>query len=133
MKGYLQRLSVLGLVIAALAAVACASGGARPVQDSTRSQVIDHLVPARDSQGRMPSQFSWTAVEGAEEYSVGIWNEVDVLMYRRDHVPGTSMPRPADLNLEPGTYLWSISALRGGQQIAESGLAHFVVRDDTVR
>ena len=133
MKGHLRRLSALGAVIIALTVGACASGNLKPVQDSTRASVIDHLVPARDSQGRMPTQFSWTAVAGAEEYSVGIWNEVDMLMWRVDHVPGASTPRPDDLKLEPGTYFWSISALRGGQQIAESGLAAFVVRDDTVR
>jgi hypothetical protein len=133
MLGYLRRLSAVGVVLAAVGVGGCASGGVKPVQDSTRSAVIDHLIPARDSQGRVPSQFSWTAVAGAEEYSVGIWNEVDMLMWRVDHVPGTSTPRPEDLKLEPGTYLWAISALRGGQQIAESGLAAFVIRDDTVR
>ena len=33
-----------------------------------------------------------------------------------------------DVPLEPGTYFWSISALREDNQIAESGLAAFVVR-----
>jgi hypothetical protein len=133
MNGCLRRYSALVAVVATLSLGACASNGLKPVQDSTRAQVIDHLVPARDSMGRLPAQFSWTAVQGADEYSVGIWNEVDMLMWRLDHIPGTSTPRPEDLKLEPGTYLWSISALRGGQQIAESGLAAFVVRDDTVR
>ena len=78
--------------------------------------------------GRVPSRFEWTAVEGAESYSVGIWNEIDRLIWRQDGVTGTSTPRPADLELEPGTYFWTISAVRGGDEIANSGLAAFVVR-----
>ncbi len=133
MNGYSRRLLVSVAVIALLGLGACASGELKPLQDSTRAQLIYHLIPARDSMGRIPTQFSWTAVTAADEYSVGIWNEVDMLIWRLNHIPGTSTPRPEDLKLEPGTYFWSISALRGGQQIAESGLAAFVVRDDTVR
>jgi hypothetical protein len=120
----------------ALAAVttACLSNPAKqpslkPLNDPTRANTIDHLVPARDSVGRQPETFSWTAVAGADEYSVGIWNEVDMLMWRQNHIPTNSV-KPADLKLEPGTYLWTISALRGGEQIGESGLAAFVIKTE---
>jgi hypothetical protein len=32
------------------------------------------------------------------------------------------------MRLEPGTYFWTISALRGGEEITASGLSAFVVR-----
>lgn len=100
----------------------------RSVPDPTRASLINHLVPARDSIGRAPASFSWTAVAGADSYSIGVWNEVDVLVWRQNHITGTSVARPEDVPLEPGTYFWSISALREDNQIAESGLAAFVVR-----
>jgi hypothetical protein len=95
---------------------------------AARSPRLDHLIPARDSQGSLPRRFEWTAVPGADSYSVGIWNEVDVMIWRADHIPTNSFDRPDSLSLEPGTYLWSISALRDGDEIAASGLAAFVVR-----
>ena len=133
MNRYSRRLSAVVAAIALFGLAACASSGTKPLQDSTRSQVIDHLVPARDSMGRIPSQFSWTTVNGADEYSVGHLERSRHVDVAENHIPGTTTPRPDELRLEPGTYFWSISALRGGQQIAESGLAAFVVRDDTVR
>jgi hypothetical protein len=89
---------------------------------------LDHVIPARDSQGSLPSRFEWTPVPGADSYSVGIWNEVDVLVWRADHIPTNFFVRPDSLHLDPGTYFWTISALRGGDEITASGLAAFVVR-----
>ena len=94
----------------------------------SRAPRLDHLIPARDSQGNLPSRFEWTAVPGADSYSVGIWNEVDTLIWRLDHIPTNSFTSPADLRLDPGTYFWTISALREGEEITTSGLAAFVVR-----
>ncbi|MEQ1912928.1 MAG: hypothetical protein ABMA15_29200 [Vicinamibacterales bacterium] len=94
----------------------------------SRAPRLDHLIPARDSQGSLPSRFEWTAVPGADQYSVGIWNEVDTLIWRLDHIPTNSFTSPADLKLDPGTYFWTISALREGEEITTSGLAAFVVR-----
>lgn len=129
------------LAVVALATVglhtACARSAPRPAapaaraqqqQDPTRAQTVDHVAPARDSMGPLPARFVWTAVPGADSYSIGIWNEVDRLLWRMNNIPTTSVARPADVELEPGTYFWSVSALRGGYQIGESGLAAFVVR-----
>lgn len=88
-------------------------------------------MPARDSQGRQPTRFEWTAVPGADSYSVGIWNEIDMIVWRMDNVQGTSIEHPENLRLDPGTYFWTVSALRGGEEITASGLAAFVVRPST--
>lgn len=88
---------------------------------------LDHLIPARDSQGSLPTRFEWTAVPGAESYSIGVWNEVDMLIWRKDQIP-TNFYVPTDLRLEPGTYFWTISAIRGGEEMTASGLSAFVVR-----
>jgi hypothetical protein len=93
-----------------------------------RSQRLDHVAPARDSVGSAPKMFSWTSVQGADSYSIGVWNEVDVLVWRQNNIPTNSVTRPDDVPLEPGTYFWSISALRNGEELADSGLSAFVVR-----
>lgn len=120
-----------GAAYAPMTARSLAAPEAAPAaaQDPTRSQVIDHINPARDSQGKAPTTFSWTAARGADSYSIGVWTEVDQLLWRQNNIPTTSVERPADVKLEPGTYFWSVSGLREGQQIAESGLSAFVVRE----
>ena len=124
------RLTVLAVLIAA--ATACTPSAARngdlPAQNPARGRNVDHILPARDSIGAAPTRFTWTAIDGADLYAIGIWNEVDVLVWRQDNIPSTSVTLPADVHLEPGTYFWAVSALREGSQIAESGLAAFVVR-----
>jgi len=100
----------------------------RQVQGSaTNAPKLDHLIPARDSQGSQPTRFEWTIVPQADSYSIGIWNEVDMLIWRKDHISTNSFS-PDDLRLEPGTYFWTISALKDGEEITTSGLAAFVVR-----
>ena len=67
---------------------------------------------------------------GADSYSIGVWNDVDVLVWRQNHIPTNAVALPGEVNFEPGTYFWSVSALRDEQLIAESGLAAFVVRTE---
>lgn len=101
------------------------AAAARPAAGSQR---LDHIMPARDSVGAAPKTFSWTAVPGADSYSIGVWNEVDMLVWRQNNIPATSVAKPDDVNFEPGTYFWSVSALRNGEELADSGLSAFVVR-----
>ena len=134
-QSVVRRVWQRGLMVAMVAAVAGCSSAVHqnsqtltPIQDSTRAQRLDHVLPARDFVGALPARFEWTAVPGADSYSLGIWNEVDVMVWRQNNITGTSIARPEELRLEPGTYMWSIAALRGGEQIADSGLSAFVVR-----
>jgi len=123
-----HRLVAIAVFIAAAAACtpSAARSGEAPAKTAARN--VDHVLPARDSVGPAPTRFTWTAIEGADRYAIGIWNEVDVLIWRQDNVPSTSVTLPEEVRLEPGTYFWAVSALREGSQIAESGLAAFVVR-----
>ena len=127
---------VVGVAAVALLTSGCSPSAARRdgavgsgVSDPrSRAANVDHLVPARDSIGPVPVKFVWSSIEGADSYSLGIWNEVDMLLWRMNNITGTEYVRPTELRLEPGTYLWSVSAVRDGQEIAQSGLAAFVVR-----
>lgn len=122
--------------------VGCAHGSASHVDPSLRGATaidrqiqgnaataprLDHLIPARDSQGSLPKLFEWTAVPGATSYSIGVWNEIDMIVWRKDKITTNSFV-PTDLDLAPGTYFWTISALQDGDEIAASGLSAFVVR-----
>lgn len=126
------RLRLLTAVALITAATACTPSAARnggaPAQTGARGRNVDHILPARDSIGAAPTRFTWTAIDGADLYAIGIWNEVDVLVWRQDNITSTSVTLPDEVRLEPGTYFWAVSALREGSQIAESGLAAFVVR-----
>ena len=59
---------------------------------------------------------------------IGVWTEVDVLVWRQDNLHEPSVAWPADLSLEPGTYFWAVAALRQEQSLADSGRSAFVVR-----
>jgi hypothetical protein len=125
-------------LMVAVTAIGCGEKGAHQVSATSspraersggdRQQRLDHVMPARDSVGRAPKTFSWTAVQGADSYSIGVWNEVDVLVWRQNNIPSTSVNPPEDVEFQPGTYFWSVSALREGEEIADSGLSAFVVR-----
>lgn len=132
LAGFWRRL--LAVVLAA-ALVACAGGA--PVSETAQATAdaaaqpsgptIDHLQPPRDSTGGTPSRFEWTAIEGADHYAIGVWNETDTLVWRLNDVRGTSVDWPAGTTLDFGTYYWSVAAFRGDTGLAASGLAAFVV------
>jgi hypothetical protein len=90
--------------------------------------VIEHLTPRRDAVGGVPAYFEWTRVENADRYAIGLWNDVDILVWRLQDVPENRVEWPKDEPLEPGTYFWAVTAFRGNQPVAESGRAAFVVR-----
>jgi len=131
--------TALGCVALSLACASASTKGANPslrgataidrqIQGSgVAAPRLDHLIPARDSQGSLPTRFEWTPVPGAESYTIGVWNEIDMMVWRKDAI-ATSSYSPTDLRLDPGTYFWTISAIRGGEEITASGLSAFVVR-----
>jgi hypothetical protein len=99
-----------------------------PVEAEQRLPTIEHVSPARDSVGTRPTRFEWTAAEGADRYAIGVWDDVDRLMWRQDRVEGTSVALPDDVDLGFGTYFWSVTAFRAGRPVAETGRSAFVVR-----
>jgi hypothetical protein len=123
----------LALIAAATFSLACtvqeAHEPAPPAAEAEqRVPTINHLTPARDSVGAKPTKFAWTAADGADRYAIGIWNDVDRLIWRDNHVSGTSVTLPNDIEMEFGTYFWMVTALRDGKPVAESGRSAFVVR-----
>jgi hypothetical protein len=97
--------------------------------EQPQAQTIEHLSPRPDSTGRTPVRFAWSAVKDADRYAIGIWNEVDVLVFRRDDLGEPFVQWPAGHRLDPGTYFWSVIALHENRAIAESGRAAFVVAE----
>jgi hypothetical protein len=94
-----------------------------------RIPTIDHVSPARDSVGARPSRFEWTAAKDADHYAIGVWDDVDRLIWRDNRVQGTSVTLPADIEIGFGTYFWSVTALADDNRpLAETGRSAFVVR-----
>ena len=121
------------IAAAAVIVVACTSSNeARESEPAVAAEqrlpTIDHVSPARDSVGARPTRFEWTAAEGADRYAIGVWDEVGRLMWRNNRIVGTSAALPDDVELGFGTYFWSVTALREGQAVAETGRSAFVVR-----
>jgi hypothetical protein len=119
-------------VAAAVIVVACTNSqeaheAAAPAPVEQRLPTIDHLSPRRDSVGGAPTRFEWTAAEDANQYAIGIWDDVDRLVWRSDHVAGTFVDVPKDVEFEFGTYFWMVTALHDDRPVAESGRAAFVV------
>ena len=99
-----------------------------PAVVEQRIPTIDHVTPARDSVGERPTRFEWTAAKGADHYAIGVWDDIDRLVWRQDHIQGTSVTMPGEVELGFGTYFWSVIALNGDQPVAETGRSAFVVR-----
>lgn len=126
-----RRFVAPGLVVL-LVLLACADGpdpaeGAPSGQTASADQMIEHITPRRDSVGSLPEKFEWTAVPKADRYALGIWTEFDVLVFSQENLTSNSLVWPPENKLDMGTYFWSVTALRQGRPIAESGLAAFVI------
>lgn len=123
-------LMAAGLLVAVGLAAAGATHGGAAAQSTPKAEeppAPEHLVPRPDSVGKAPMRFTWSEVKGADAYTVVVWNEVDMLLWRIDDIRGTSVDKPEDLTLDPGTYFWRIVATKGANQYSDSGRAAFVV------
>lgn len=101
---------------------------ARAEQRESAGPSIRHLIPATDSIGGLPPRFEWTPVEGADRYAISVYNDVNRLLWQNEDVAISSVARPDALDLEAGTYVWRVSAIRENRQLADSGWSAFIVR-----
>lgn len=130
------RRAGLGVALAVVVGIGIGSAACRPSDAGAGTEqsgaaeplrAIQHEEPRRDFVGPQPVRYRWSAIAGADRYALGLWNEADRLIWRRDDLTEPSVAWPAEAQLEPGTYFWSVSALQGEREIAKSGLAAFVV------
>jgi hypothetical protein len=119
------------LVVLLLISLACAPPEAAPEKQEATIQKdrIEHVTPRRDFVGPLPTKLEWTAVDGADSYEIGVENEIEIPVFDQTRITTTSVPWPAGLRIEPGTYYWRIVAFKGGRLIADSGRAAFVVQE----
>lgn len=124
------------LLVAALAAVACAgeaapgavSGAPAAAAGAAQTADIRHVEPRPDSVGPQPTRFVWSATDRADSYTLRVWNEADVRVVQEAGLTQTEIEFPREYDLPPGTYFWAVVGMRGSQPVAESGLAAFVVQ-----
>ena len=105
-----------------------ASTGSAQVDKIDRSK-IEHLVPRPDFVGPLPTRLEWTAAAGADHYTVSVENEIEIPVFDQAGVTTTSVPWPKEVRIEPGTYYWRITGMKGDRLIADSGRAAFVVHE----
>ena len=132
----LGSLVLAGMIVAA-GAIACradarasaeAAGAPAAGQGAARTQDIRHVEPRPDFVGPQPERFTWSKVEGADSYTLRIWNEADTRVVSEEGLTTTTVDFPKENDMPAGTYFWAIVGMRGDQPIAESGLAAFVVQ-----
>lgn len=104
---------------------AAAPAGAAAAQQTQ----IEHVTPRRDFVGKTPTVLEWTEVKGTEAYAVTVENEIEIVVFEREGLTTNSLPWPKDVKVEPGTYYWRITAIKGNRIIGDSGRAAFVVRE----
>ena len=130
-------LVMAGMAVAVSATLACgsdssASAESAPGQSASRgaasSREIRHLEPRPDFVGPQPERFTWSKVEGADTYTLRIWNEADTRVLSEEGLTTTTVDFPKENDMPAGTYFWAIVGMRGDQPVAESGLAAFVVQ-----
>src|SRR5687768_13699718 len=124
------------IVLFALLSLACAPLELAPEPGAPAADVarirklqIQHGTPRPDFVGPTPAMLEWTAVDGAESYAISVENEVEIPVFDQDAIKAISVPWPKEVRVEPGTYYWRITAIRGGKIIADSGRAAFVVME----
>jgi hypothetical protein len=126
-----------GMALTAGAALARSSDGAVSAEPAPRhassqaaaaSRDIRHLEPRPDFVGPQPERFTWSGVDGADSYTLRIWNEADTRVLSEEGLTTTTVDFPKDNDMPAGTYFWAIVGMRGDRPIAESGLAAFVVQ-----
>lgn len=101
---------------------------ATPPRAQENITVIQHIAPKPDAVGGVPSRFEWTPVKGADHYVIGMWNDIDTLLWKQ-RLNETSVVWPEQLKVEQGTYFWVVQAIRGEYVIGDSGRAAFVILD----
>jgi hypothetical protein len=116
---------VAGLACGAVSQASSGSSEVALIQKDT----IEHITPRRDYVGPHPTKLEWTEVPGAESYAVTVENEIELVMMEKEGLTTTSMPWPKEVHLDPGTYFWRITAIKGNRILADSGRAAFLVRE----
>jgi hypothetical protein len=125
--------TLLALVVLSLA---CVAPGNAPEASTGSAQIdkidrvkIEHVVPRPDFVGPLPTRLEWTAAAGVDNYTVSVENEIEIPVFDQDGVTTTSVPWPKEVRIEPGTYYWRITGMKGDRVIADSGRAAFVVHE----
>jgi hypothetical protein len=120
-------------IVFALFSLACISRDSTPAAAMQEARIqkieIEHVTPRPDFVGPTPTRLEWTAAAGVDSYAVSVENEIEIPVFDQEGITSTSVPWPAGVKVEPGTYYWRIAGLKGGRVIADSGRAAFVVQE----
>jgi len=138
----LRASSPLACAAAALSIVlltaACGGGAPQAPAESTATPaqsapaatapVVTLIEPAPGSSSGHISLFRWEPVAGADGYRVQVTAATDQrVVWDSPVITGTEADLPNTIALEPESYYWQVTALKGGQVLVASAPSRFLV------
>jgi hypothetical protein len=102
------------------------SGSENTRRAAPSSETIELLGP-KGPAGAPGWRFQWKPVAAAEAYRVHVFSEDGIPVWTSGATSETSLPPPPEAPFRTGNYLWHVSALRGGEPVARSGVGFFSI------
>ncbi len=130
------RVPFSGVALAVLAlALAAGCGGAsesaEPAaapQAASSAPVLTIIEPAPGSSSGHISLFRWEPVPGADGYRIRVTAATDQrLVWDSPVITETEAHLPNTIALEPESYFWEVTALKGGEPMVASAPSRFLV------
>jgi hypothetical protein len=71
--------------------------------------------------------FRWTAVDGADGYRMKITSRDGRVVWESELLKTAEAHLPSSVSIEPESYFWQVTALKGGSTLATSAQSKFTV------
>lgn len=134
----LRRTPLVGTVATAALFFTVACGGspasapaatsAPGAQSQPKAPSLTLIEPISGASAGHIDTFSWSAVEGADGYRLNLTAATDGRVVWQSPVVTTTETRlPPTVALEPESYFWQVTALRGTTEIVASAPSRFAV------
>jgi hypothetical protein len=104
-------------------ATAVAPGGA----SAQSSPVITLTEPPSGAFSGHFDSFRWTAVDGADGYRMKITSGDGRVVWESDLLKTAEVHLPSSVSIEPESYFWQVTAMKGASTLATSPQSKFTV------
>ncbi|MEZ5286441.1 MAG: hypothetical protein R2712_16855 [Vicinamibacterales bacterium] len=110
------------------AAPAAETPAAAPAETKPAAPAVQLIEPAPGSSSGHISLFRWSAVDGADGYRMQITAAADGrVVWDSPVFHETEAELPNTVALEPESYFWQVTALKGDQVLVASAPSRFLV------
>ncbi len=129
-----RRLSLSVLTLLLFGFVACggssssapAPAGQSPAP-SAAAPVISLTDPPSGAFAGHFDSFRWTAVDGADAYRMKITSGDGRVVWESELLKTAEAHLPSSVSIEPESYFWQVTALKGSSTLATSAQSKFTV------